>query len=216
MWPISYPALSETGWINLILRLGISKPSRATDLKSVSPIQLFRYHQFLQFSFLGIKAGILIAIFLTKWQKQNKKYLTKIFVTTTFYSFWICIGKWGVFYWPSKDTAHFLGTLSTYVSVLQAAVALEKKERKWKSLSCIWLFVISWTVAHQAPLPMNFPGTNTAMGFHFLLQSIFPTQGLNPGLLHCRQILYHIATREAPAYLQMPKVFNQENPGIHG
>ena len=27
---------------------------------------------------------------------------------------------------------------------------------------------------------------------HFLLQEIFPTQGLNPGLLHCRQTLYHL------------------------
>ena len=29
------------------------------------------------------------------------------------------------------------------------------------------------------------------MGCHFLLQGIFQTQGLNPGLLHCRRILYH-------------------------
>ena len=29
------------------------------------------------------------------------------------------------------------------------------------------------------------------MGCHFLLQGIFPTQGSNPFLLHCRQILYH-------------------------
>ena len=30
------------------------------------------------------------------------------------------------------------------------------------------------------------------MGCHFPLQGIFPTQGSNPGLLHCRQILYHL------------------------
>ena len=35
--------------------------------------------------------------------------------------------------------------------------------------------------------PWNFPGKNTGVGCHFLLQGIFPTQGLNPGLLHCRQ-----------------------------
>ena len=29
------------------------------------------------------------------------------------------------------------------------------------------------------------------MGSHSLLQGIFPTQGLNPGFLHCRQTLYH-------------------------
>ena len=36
----------------------------------------------------------------------------------------------------------------------------------------------------------DFPGKNTGVGCHFLLQGIFPTQGLNPRLLHCRQILY--------------------------
>ena len=30
----------------------------------------------------------------------------------------------------------------------------------------------------------NFPGKKTGVGFHFLLQGIFPTQGLNPSLLH--------------------------------
>ena len=31
-------------------------------------------------------------------------------------------------------------------------------------------------------------GKNTGVGYHALLQGIFPTQGMNPGLLHCRQI----------------------------
>ena len=38
--------------------------------------------------------------------------------------------------------------------------------------------------------PWDSPGQNTGVGFHALLQGIFPTQGSNPGLLHCRQILY--------------------------
>ena len=37
------------------------------------------------------------------------------------------------------------------------------------------------------------PGKNTEMGCHALLQGIFPTQGLNPGLPQCRQILYHLS-----------------------
>ena len=37
------------------------------------------------------------------------------------------------------------------------------------------------------------PGKNTGLGCHFLLQGIFPTQGLNPGLLHFRQILYSLS-----------------------
>ena len=35
------------------------------------------------------------------------------------------------------------------------------------------------------------PGKNTGVGCRSLLQGIFPTQGWNPGLLYCRQILYH-------------------------
>ena len=34
-------------------------------------------------------------------------------------------------------------------------------------------------------------GKNTRVGCHALLQGIFPTQGSNPGLPHCRWILYH-------------------------
>ena len=36
------------------------------------------------------------------------------------------------------------------------------------------------------------------MGCHFLLQGIFPTQGLNPGLLHCRQTLYRLSHQGSP------------------
>ena len=48
------------------------------------------------------------------------------------------------------------------------------------------------------------PGKNTGVDCHFLLQRIFPTQGLNPGLLHCRQILYGLSYREADAKRESP------------
>ena len=38
------------------------------------------------------------------------------------------------------------------------------------------------------------------MDFHSLPQRIFLTQGLNLGLLHCRQILYHLSSRGSPKY----------------
>ena len=40
-----------------------------------------------------------------------------------------------------------------------------------------------WTVAHQAPLPMEFSGRNTGVGCRFLLRGIFPTQGSKTHLL---------------------------------
>ena len=45
----------------------------------------------------------------------------------------------------------------------------------------------------QTPLSMGFSGKNTGVDCHSLLQGIFPTQGSNLGLLHCRQILYHLS-----------------------
>ena len=45
--------------------------------------------------------------------------------------------------------------------------------------------------------PWDFSGKNTGVGCHFLLQGIFPTQGSNLDLLHCRQILYSCTTGEA-------------------
>ena len=38
-----------------------------------------------------------------------------------------------------------------------------------------------------------FPGKGTGVGCHFLLQRIFLTQGSNPGLPHCREMLYHLS-----------------------
>ena len=66
-----------------------------------------------------------------------------------------------------------------------------------------WLTLLwpPWTVACQALHPWDFPGKNTGVGCHFLLQGIFPAQRLNPHLLHCRQILYHWATTISPNIL---------------
>ena len=46
------------------------------------------------------------------------------------------------------------------------------------------------------------PGKNTGVSCHALLQGIFPTQGSNLGLLHCRQILYWLSHRGSPRILE--------------
>ena len=46
--------------------------------------------------------------------------------------------------------------------------------------------------------PKDSPDKNTGAGSHFLLQGIFPTQGSNLGLLHCRQILYRLSHQGSP------------------
>ena len=48
----------------------------------------------------------------------------------------------------------------------------------------------------------NSPGQNTGVGSLSLLQGIFPTQGSNPDLLHCRQILYQLSQQGSPRILE--------------
>ena len=50
--------------------------------------------------------------------------------------------------------------------------------------------------------PWNSPGQNTGVGSLSLLQEIFPTQGSNPGLLHCRRILYQLSHEGSPRILK--------------
>ena len=68
-----------------------------------------------------------------------------------------------------------------------------KKDSEVKSFSRVRLFETPWTAAYYAPLSMGFPGKSTRVGCHFLLQRIFLTQGSNPGLPYCRQMLYHLS-----------------------
>ena len=55
------------------------------------------------------------------------------------------------------------------------------------SLLCHWLYS-----------PWNSSAQNSELGNLSLLQGIFATQGSNPGLLHCRQILYQLSHKETP------------------
>ena len=76
------------------------------------------------------------------------------------------------------------------VSVLLKWGNIMKVRVKVKSLSLVRLSATPWNVAYQTPLSMDFPGKSTEVGCQFLLQGIFLTQGSNPGLPHCRQMLY--------------------------
>ena len=55
---------------------------------------------------------------------------------------------------------------------------------------------------HGLYSPWNSPGQNTGVGSLSLLQGIFPTQELNPGLSHCRQILYQLSHKGSPRILE--------------
>ena len=71
---------------------------------------------------------------------------------------------------------------------LQFKVVQGKFPVKCWSLSFDRLFLSHGLQSTRLLCPWNSSGNNTGVGCHFLLQGIFPTLGLNPGLLHCRQI----------------------------
>ena len=73
--------------------------------------------------------------------------------------------------------------------------------KSWTRLSDLPTFTTLWAIACQALLSVGSPVKNTRVGFHALLQGVFPTPGLNLNLhlLHCRQILYCRATGKPKA-----------------
>ena len=58
------------------------------------------------------------------------------------------------------------------------------------------------------------PDGNTGLGRHFLLQGILLTQGPNPGLLHCGQMLYHRASWESQPLLLPPSLTPRSFTGL--
>ena len=72
-------------------------------------------------------------------------------------------------------------------------------------------------VAHQAPLSMGLPRQEYWSGLPFPSLGIFPTQGLNPGLLHCRHIFYFLSHQGRPLILEWvpyPSPGDLPDPGI--
>ena len=71
-----------------------------------------------------------------------------------------------------------------------------------ESLSCVRLFVTPWIVARQAPLSVGILQARilewVLVARQVLLQGIFPTQGSNADLPHCRQILYQLSHQGSP------------------
>ena len=72
-------------------------------------------------------------------------------------------------------------------------VLLCSPDCKCYSRSRVPLFGSPWTVACQAPLSVGFSRREYWSGLLFPSPGILPTQGLNPSLLPCRQILYHLS-----------------------
>ena len=123
-------------------------------------------------------------------------------------SWYLVISNWFVCLLTSASKISFI-----YVLKLDNYVVFEEKRRQMESAlhnifstratlvtTCDWMSE-SHSVMCDSLQPhglwptrllcsRDYPGKNTGVGFHFLLQGIFLTQGSNPGLPHCRQMLY--------------------------
>ena len=100
-----------------------------------------------------------------------------------------------MFYLLNKKNEHF-PILLTILLPHNFSTYYVNEEYKYLSVSRSVMSNFLWPQRLQPTrflCPWNTPGKNTGVGCHFLLQGIFLTQGSNLGLLHCRQILYHLS-----------------------
>ena len=102
--------------------------------------------------------------------------------------------------WISKKARDFQKNIYfCFIDYAKAFDCVQRKKRKWSCSvmsDCLWPHGLEPT---RFLHPWDFPGKNTGVGCHFLLQEIFLTQGLNPGLPHCRQTLYHLSHQGSPS-----------------
>ena len=77
--------------------------------------------------------------------------------------------------------------------VIKILFTNDLRARVQSCFTCFRPFEILWTVASQAPLSIGFSKQAHWSGLHFLPQGILLTQGLNPGLRPCKQMLYHLS-----------------------
>ena len=63
----------------------------------------------------------------------------------------------------------------------------------WLDTGQVLVIQFCLTLCHPMVCPQKSAGKNARVGCHSMLQGIFPIQGLNSGLVHCRQILHHLS-----------------------
>ena len=68
--------------------------------------------------------------------------------------------------------------------------------------SCPTLYDLMDCSLQGSSVHENSPGKNTGVGCHAFLQGIFLIQGSNPGLPHCRWILFHLSHQGSPRILE--------------
>ena len=111
----------------------------------------------------------------------------------------------------SKPCCTFSQRMPDILQHISPPLGEKKKKKKWKLLGCFRL--CDPMDPTRLLCPWDFPGKNTGVGCHSLLQGIFSNQGSNLGLPHCRQSLYLVSDQGSPSPLGEPEV--TIGTGIH-
>ena len=97
-----------------------------------------------------------------------------------------------IFYVDFLVSISFISALIFVVSFLLSTLSLQVKVAQMCLTLCDPMDCSPW----------NCSGQNIGMGSFSFLQGIFPTQGSNPGFLHCRRILYQLSHKGSPRILE--------------
>ena len=111
---------------------------------------------------------------------------------------WVCSNEKSHGWRSLAGTVHGVPQSQTQLSNFTLVMKLKVKESESEGHS-----VVSDSVwPHGLYSPWNSPGQNTGVCSLSLLQGLFPTQVSNPGLAHCRQILYQLSHKGSPRILE--------------
>ena len=114
--------------------------------------------------------------------------------------FWINLPKGDQ--WPTMYCYHYLVLHSVVASTNQSHNSPWTKSESEVAQLCPTLCNPMDCIPPGSSVSGDSPGKNTGVGCHALLQRIFPTQGSNPGVPHCRQILNRLRLKGSPRILE--------------
>ena len=108
-------------------------------------------------------------------------------------------------------SCHILAAPYKHVYIFSWQIPVILRVNRAYRVKCEWSEICSVMSDSLQPhglySPWNSPGQNPEVGSLSLLWGIFPTKGLNPGLLHFRQILYQLSRKGSPRILEWVAYF---------
>ena len=141
-----------------------------------------------------------VQLFATLWTVPRQAPLSKGFFRLEYWSgllrlldWFIVLSRSSISYFPVYSFHLIFESLILKLQLKKILIYLPRKIRAiYSGTTCNFvLYSPSLLLLCYRVCPSHFTGKHAGVGCHFLLQGIFLTQGLNPHLLFCRQLLCH-------------------------